>query len=181
MPYSINEHKHRLAAWAASSSASASPVCRFKVCKGVAILEACGFGPALALPDQLPPAANLDTTHRLWRNNVIVAAAENEDLTFTHGVAAKLINCYLKVRFVCGGYHGHERVRGLHPPIDEVLLKDLALQDVGGFAKQWRIFRQLRWSKFDSDTYESVIALIQSSLPENAPLWKIEEYWQGHQ
>ena len=180
MPYTFEEHHHRLAAWAASSSASASPLCRFKVHKGVAILEACGFDAEFSSPDQLPEPADLDAQHHRWRIGVI-AAAEKEGLAFTHGIAAKLLNCYLKVRFVCGGHHSDHRVQILHPPIDEVLLKQLAEENFGGKAKLWRKFRQARWSKFDSVTYEGVIALIRQSLPLNEPLWKIEEHWEGHQ
>ena len=180
MQYTIEEHRHRLAAWAASSSASASPLCRFKVSKGVAILEACGFDAAFSSPAQLPAPADLNTQHRQWRAAVI-AAAKREGLDFSHGLAAKLINCYLKVRFVCGGHHSDACVQALHPPIDEVLLKQLAAVNFGGEAKKWRKFRQSRWSKFDSETYEGVIALIRQSLPDKEPLWKIEEYWEGHQ
>ena len=49
MPYTIEEHHHRFAAWAASSSASASPLCRFKVSAGVAILEKSGFIPSFSV------------------------------------------------------------------------------------------------------------------------------------
>jgi hypothetical protein len=180
MPYNIEEHHHRLAAWAASSSASASPLCRFKVSKGVAILEESGFNAEFSSPDNLPAPTDMLIQHRQWRANVIEAAA-NARLIFTHGIAAKLINCYLKVRFVCGGHHLDARVKELHPPIDEVLLKALAAENFGGEAKKWRKFRQSRWSKFDSETYEEVILLIRRVLPENEPLWKIEEYWEGHQ
>ncbi len=180
MPYTIEEHRHRLAAWDAASSASASPVCRFTVAKGIAILEACGFNTAFANPNQLPDPVDLDVANSLWRSLVIIEAAKH-GLTFTHGIAAKLINCYLKVRFVCGGHHAHVRVKCLHPPIDEVLLKELAAQDFGGHTKKWRAFRQARWSKFDSKTYQAVIDLIRDSLPPNEPIWKIEEYWKGHQ
>jgi len=178
--YNIEEHNHRLAAWAASTSASASPLCRFKVHKGGAILEACGFDAAFSNPSQLPAPADLADQHLKWRAEVI-AAAEKENLIFTHGIAAKLINCYLKVRFVSGGHHADARVQALHPPIDEVLLKELAAVNFGSQAKKWRKFRQARWSKFDSATYEEVIALIRSSLLPNEPLWKVEEYWKGHQ
>ena len=125
MPYTVEEHNHRLASWAASTSASASPLCRFKVHKGGAILEACGFVAAFSNPSQLPAPAALAVQHLKWRTAVISAAAK-ENLIFTHGIAAKLINCYLKVRFVCGGHHADARVQALHPPIDEVLLKKLA-------------------------------------------------------
>ena len=180
MHYTIEEHHHRFAAWAASSSASASPLCRFKVRAGVTILEKSGFVPSFFSPSQLPAPSALDAKHRKWRKDIIAAAA-NEQLTFTHGVAAKLINCYLKMRFVCGGHHADNRVQMLHPPIDEVLLQKLAVVNYGGNAKQWRHFRNARWSKFDSSTYEEVIALIRSSLPLNEPLWKIEQHWKGHQ
>ena len=45
-----------------------------------------------------------------------MSQAARRNLTFTHGVAAKLINCYLKSRFVCGGYHAHARGRACTHP-----------------------------------------------------------------
>ena len=69
-------------------------------------------------------------------------------------MAAKLINCYLKSRFVCGGHHSHERVRNLHPPIDAVLLKTLADVNLGGYERQWQQAGRTRWSKFNSEQYE---------------------------
>jgi hypothetical protein len=179
MNYSIETHKHRLAAWAASRAASTSKLCRFKVSTGIAILEETGFDDSLTIKE-LPLAQDIDTTHAIWRNRIINAASKH-DLNFTHGIAAKLINIYLKVRFVCGGFDNDPRVKALHPPIDEVLLKELASKNIGNAAKEWSRFRNLRWSKYDSQTYESVIKLIKKILPENAPLWTIEKYWQGHQ
>jgi hypothetical protein len=179
MSYTIKDHQHRLAAWAASRAASVKG-CRFKVKKGIKILEANGFNAALSSPDKLPAPASVDETHKRWRKTII-KAAKRRGLNFTHGVAAKLINCYLKVRFVCAGQHEHERVKCLHPPIDNVILDELVTQDYGGFKKQWRQFRKIQWSKFDSAAYQSVIDHIRKSLPENEPLWKIEEFWKGYQ
>lgn len=176
--YGIERHHHRFAAWAASRAASVKG-CRFSVEQGRTILEACGFKGEFSKPEQVPASEDMDKKHRQWRAGVI-EAAKSQGLTFTHGVAAKLINCYLKGRFVCGGHHAHERVRNLHPPIDDVLLKTLADQDVGGYAKQWRQARRRRWSKFSSEEYEQVITLIRRYL-KGAPLWKIEEHWPGNQ
>lgn len=180
MPYTIEDHNHRLAAWAASSSASASKLWRFKVEQGVAILEAIGFTAALASPDQLPSPREVDQSHRQWREDVI-GAAHGEYLQFSHGIAAKLINCYLKVRFVCAHQHEHPHVKALHPPIDETLLRTLASHEYGGHGRLWRKFREARWSKYDSETYQQVIDLIRQSLPAGEPLWKIEQYWDGYQ
>ena len=143
------------------------------------MLEACGFVPDFSRPDQLPAPEKLDEQHRLWRDAAI-NTGRRLSLTVTHGVAAKLINLYLKGRFVCGGHHDHPHVRKLHPPIDSVMLKAFIQRDVGGFKPQWRRLQNLRWSKFSSDQYEEAIDLIRQSL-NREPLWKIEEYWQGNQ
>jgi len=127
----------------------------------------------------LPEPPAVDEEHRNWRTD-LVRAAKSRKVPFTHGVAAKLVNVYLKSRFVCGGHHAHDRVKCLHPPIDSVLLASLAELNVGGNAKMWRRAARKRWSKFESQDYEQVVALIQRSL-KRAPLWMIEEYWKGNQ
>ena len=180
-PYDIQQHSHRLAVWAASSAASASPKCRFSVEKGSIILEKSGFNvERFSNTENLPDPKNIDSEHEKWRE-LVRSAAKNESLEFTHGIAAKLINCYLKVRFVCGGEHEKPKVMALHPPIDALLLQGLAERNFGNHARDWRKFYNKRWSKFDSTTYQQIIDLIRNTLPHKEPLWKIEEYWKGHQ
>lgn len=177
--YTIEDHQHRFAAWSASTAARASPLCRFEVETGIAILENAGFTYELAEPNSLPTPELLDTTHLVWRDCLIKEAA-NHNVIFTHGVAAKLANTYLKVRFVCGGYHVHENVTCLHPPIDRLLLTGLADENVGGFAREWRRFRKLGWSNFTSEQYEEVIDYVRLTMLDR-PLWEIEQFWRGHQ
>jgi hypothetical protein len=176
--YGIELHQHRFAAWAASRAASVTK-CRFSVEQGRVILEECGFTADFSRPDQLPKTHATDEAHRKWRTDV-VGAAKSRELPFTHGVAAKLVNIYLKSRFVCGGHHAHERVRNLHPPVDAVLLGTLAKQNTGGNAKDWKQAAKTGWSKFGSEDYERVILLIRRSMNGDA-LWKIEEHWRGNQ
>ena len=176
-PYGIERHRHLFAAWAAGRAASVAG-CRFKVEQGLDILVSCGFDEDFTTPERLPAPAKTDVCHRAWRRLVVRQAARH-NLTFTHGVAAKLINCYLKSRFVCGGYHAHARVKSLHPPIDDVMLRTLARQDIGGYRKEWLHARAARWSKLDSKSYERLIQLIRLCL-KGEPLWMIEQYWQGH-
>lgn len=175
--YSIEEHKHRLAAWAAATAARQG--CRFKVEVGRNIIEQAKLNLLLSSPENLPLPESTDACHREWRERVIVAA-ETHDLIFTHGVAAKLINCYLKTAFVCGGFHEHLRVKVLHPPIDRLLLGELARKNIGGFSNHWALAKQKGWSNFDSDMYELVISLIKKAMGDE-PLWKIEEHWKGNQ
>jgi hypothetical protein len=179
MDYSIHEHKHRFSAWAASRAASVNG-CRFAVKQGKAILEDAGLNPLLTGPAQLPDPQNFDTTHRKWRT-AVVEAARDQGLAFTHGIAAKLINVYLKAGFVCGGHDKDPRVQALHPPIDGLLLDELYWNDVGGLRRKWSEARMIRWSNFTSEQYEDVIASIRSALGGNVPLWLVEQYWRGFQ
>lgn len=169
--------QHQFAAWAAATAASASPKCRFSVADGVRILEAVGFGPSYSRPERLPVPGAFDKSHRRWRERAIKAAKARR-ISMSHGVAAKLINVYLKSRFICGGHANHPRVKALHPPIDSILLRALARKNYGSLGPTWSAFAQKRWSKFNSDTYELAIGCIKS-VQISQPLWAIEEHWQS--
>ena len=179
MDYSIHEHKHRFSAWAASRGATVSG-CRFSVRQGREVLEDAGLNRLLVSSVRLPAPPNIDAIHREWRTAVLVAA-RRQGKTFTHGVAAKLINIYLKAGFVCGGRDNDPRVQALHPPIDRLLLDELYRNDVGGLRREWGQAREIRWSKFTSKRYKTVIASIRSALGANVPQWYIEKYWRGYQ
>lgn len=185
MPYSIQEHKHRFAAWAASRAANVKG-CRFTVEQGKQILEDAGLNVIAESTDNLPHPKDFDTQHRKWRDSVKEAAEKHSDkndriLKFKDGIAAKLINIYSKSIFVCSGSHEHPKVKAIHPPIDSGLLDELYNKDIGNKRKEWQAARKVRWSKLDSGQYEKLISAIKEVLPNNAGLWEIEEYWRGYQ
>lgn len=173
------EHRHRYAAWAAARAAS-TKTCRFTVETGKRIIESIGLPSLLAHPDLLPPSDEMDFVHSQWRESAIASAISFGLVGFGHGVAAKLINVYLKGAFVCGGADAHERVIALHPPIDSLLLEELYKNDVGGQRKTWAMAKARRWSKFNAEQYQEVIDSIRISMAGRA-LWLIEEHWCGHQ
>lgn len=179
-PYTINQHVHRIAAWAAATAASSAKGKRFEVKQGVAILEAVGLQRLVGSPDNLPAPADVDTEHCKWRQAAIDEARRQQLKFFTHGLAAKLINVYLKVVFVNTAYAQHPHVAALHPPIDRELLKGLIASGLGQ-PRTWRRLRDAAWSAYDSDTYQSAIDEIRKALPSGQALWIIEEHWQGHQ
>jgi len=170
--YDINEHSHRFAAWAAATGASASPTCRFRVEEGKVILEAAGFDAGLCRLSQLPKPSQIDKVHAQWRKRVI-AEARKRQLKFTHGIAAKLINLYLKARFTCGGHADHPNVASLHPPIDSLLLK--AINTTLPRADRM----PTAWSKFDGKNYQAVINSLRL-IKAGSPFWTIESRWQGY-
>lgn len=179
MSYTIEEHKHRYAAWAASR-ASSTKTCRFEVQIGKEIIEETGLDVLLSSPERLPSAENIDTEHKRWREKAISAAEKRGLVGFSHGVSAKLINVYLKGAFVCAGHENHPNVEALHPPIDSLLLDELYFNNVGGLKSDWSRARKLRWSKFNSPQYEEVIQSIRKAMPNKA-LWQVESYWRGYQ
>lgn len=178
-PYDIVEHKHRYAAWAASRAAS-TKTCRFDVVTGKSIIEAVGLQQLLRDPLLLPEPVHTDAVHARWREAAIAVAGDKGLTGFGHGVAAKLINVYLKGAFVCAGQELHPHVQALHPPIDSLLLEELYSHDVGGLRKTWARARKQRWSKFDAGQYQEVIDAIRSALA-GQPLWQVEAYWRGYQ
>lgn len=179
MCYSINEHKHIFAAWAASRAASVI-TCRFKVQQGKEILEKANINLLSNDINNLPCSEDFDEKHLEWRNNVISTALEYR-LKFSHGIAAKLINIYLKTIYVCGSNYNDPRVRAIHPPIDRVLLDALYKHNVGNLKDEWNKARKISWSKLNSKQYYNVILAIKKVFPDNSGLWQIEKYWKGHQ
>jgi hypothetical protein len=169
MEYSIHEHKHRFAAWAASRAASVIG-CRFSVEQGKAVIEDADLRPLLLGPSQLPDPQQLDNAHCRWRVKV-VAAARTRGLAFTHGIAAKLVNVYLKTGLTCCGHDGDLRVQALDPPIDSLLLDELWAKDIGGLRAEWAKARMIRWSRFTSDQYQCLIDSIRCQWAlQNQPL-----------
>lgn len=134
----------------------------------------------LSSPDNLPSPQDFDSVHRKWRKKIIRSAVRQK-LKFSHGVAAKLINIYLKAGFVCAGHHNNSRVRAIHPPIDRMLLNELSKQDVGGLHRTWNKARRIRWANFNSTDYEAVISNIRTAFPDIKALWEVEKYWRGYQ
>jgi hypothetical protein len=176
--YSIEEHQHRLAAWAAGRAAVRGV--RGATVKNLrALLEDAGIDPSFTVSKLEETPVEFGVQHRSLCAAIISSAALR-GFALSYGQAAKLLNIYLKVRFVCGPDHQNRCVRHLHPPIDRELLKYLAAKNVGGFSKEWVSAKSKGWSKFSQADYESVIERIRTALG-GAPLWSIEEYWPGLQ
>ena len=175
MTYSQSEHAHRFAAWAAARAAS-TKTARFKVSMArhwielIPDLSDCKFGVG-----SLPRADRFDEAHRCWRAKLI-ASAQNDGVTISHGTAAKLINVYLKALFLTDVSSETSQVKVVHPPIDRLLIDELARErpDI------WRGHPR-SWSKFDSDLYERTIEKVRETLEPQSGLWRIEAHWSGFQ
>ena len=118
-----------------------------------------------------------------------------EKLGFTYGVAAKLLNCYLKTIFVTQFIDSlsateKEKVSVIHPPIDRLLINSIknklhliyADTEMEEKRKFWNSKDIQSWSLYEARDYKKVIGEIkQIQKKRNQPLWMIEAYWPGHQ
>lgn len=190
--YQHKEHRHRFAAWCAATAARSAPTYRFSVGDGFRIIEDSGLSSASDGWDALPEPENFDNWHRDMRLKVIDKSAEVlEDLQkFSHGVAAKLINCYLKALFLCDvapetlSPQEKNKMNSIHPPVDRLLITGLLrseVPEIKKYAETWRsvIAPGVGWSRLDSDSYENVIAGLR--IVTKGELWRSEFFWPGYQ
>lgn len=173
--YDFVQHKHRFAAWCASTAAGASSKCRFRVAQGVALLD------EIDLPYDVDLTAwNKSDGFDLWHStkcfSLIDAASSLGVKGYTYGVAAKMLNCYVKAFWI-----GDESVLAVaHPPIDRLLLGRLGECDFAQSRRFWRAYMGKGWSNFSQADYLAVIEKIRQSCNGRA-MWEIEKYWQGFQ
>ncbi|WP_421796283.1 hypothetical protein [Haliscomenobacter sp.] len=174
--FKIENHKHKFAVWAAGRAASVLGQ-RFKVELAKELIDGIELKRYIDYPGSLPD--NFDEEHNAWCEKLIAQS----DKKISYGVAAKLINVYLKTIFVCGGYHEHEKVKKIHPPIDRLLFKGLALCNVGELKDFWKqhLDKGNGWSQFDKSTYIKVIEKIKECTASDSGLYTIEHFWVGHQ
>ena len=178
--YTIEEHKHILSTWAAATAASSSPKSRFKVEVAKRVLESLNIQELIKEIPQLKSSEAFDRWHDK-QCNTLVEIAKEEIKGFSYGVAAKLLNCYLKVYFL----DQLNKFSFIHPPIDRPLLGNLEKMNIGLKKNIWKEYKSKGWSTFSREDYKQVIASIREALKheikDEKSLWKIEYYWPGHQ
>jgi len=173
--YDLSEHQHRFAAWCAATAARASSKFRFPVQFGREIIEDAGLKSWSTL---LPAEKSFDREHDEMCSKIIELSKSyvGSQLArpFSYGVAAKLLNCYLKAIYAnrpCGS------ISYIHPPIDRLLIQELKNRNVGA-SEIWSEILRSGWSSMERDTY--VAAISEFRRITAGKLWMIEEHWQGY-
>ena len=204
--YNSDFHKHILSRWAASRAASQSKGFKFSVELGSKLLL---FGTSKSqTSDQefidyikqietFNSQDDFDSWHHQTIVNMITDSYEFRQLldthnkshnNYTYGIAAKLLNCYLKVFFL-ESFGKQNFAEFIHPPVDAILLKALRKDDKKLFNFENSIFTNIgvqkipTWTRINENEYKTIIKLMKefvSSKNENG-LWKIESFWIGHQ
>ena len=174
MPYDLAEHRHRFAVWAAARAAQRG-FCGVLPLRHA--LEACGVRAFLddARSDDAD-APKFDRLHRQWCTSVVhsLEKARIDDVTF--GRAAKLVAVYLKSAVVLGPGAGTALARIAHPPIDSMVLGNLAsAADV--VSEHKGAWAKVKWTQLDAVRYYELIAQLRLILGADEPFWALERFW----
>lgn len=184
VPYNIQIHIHRFSVWAASRAVMSGirkKGMHFNLQTGKMLIEISEIAEFVLSKKSLPDPNQFDEEHRKWRN-IIISASNIEN--FGDGLAAKLINCYLKSALINPYTIDDPKIKALHPPIDRILLENLIVDPSLEFRKKCGIGNQIpAWSKLDSYKYENIIESIKQVVGYNIDkpsrgLWEIEKWWK---
>jgi hypothetical protein len=89
----------------------------------------------------------------------------------TFGRAAKLVGMYLKSMVVLGPGSGTAFARLAHPPIDGILLRNLAVSEVNSEHKpKWA---KIKWTKLNEEQYYELVEQLRQALGAEEPFWKL--------
>lgn len=118
---------------------------------------------------------NFDCRHDRWCLNIIgtlkKSIGDRGDVTY--GRAAKLIAVYLKSMILMTEYIDTPIAWHVHPPIDRILLQNLAKET--GMKK----IKSVVWTALDRENYLDLIGVLRKIMGDESPLWVLDEkYWK---
>ena len=174
MSYHLREHRHRFAIWAAARASQ-----RGFTTVGTLrdALQATDIQKVLSDPETLRISEDeFNELHQRWCR-LIRSRLRRRVAEATYGRAAKLVAIYPKATVIMGENCDSPLGRHLHPPIDRRLLKGLASSDriASPHKSEWR---SINWTGLTKVAYFRLIRQLRNAIPDDAPFWAIEEYWQ---
>jgi hypothetical protein len=176
MEYSIMEHRHRFAVWAAARASQ-------RKWKGASVdilgeaLGHCGIVKFVRRAE----VENLDREHfrelhRAWCRSVADYLTQRGVKDATFGRAAKLVAVYLKSMIVLGPASGTDLARVAYPPVDRILLQGVAnCLGVDSIHKQ--AWRKANWTQLSEEQYYCLIDQLRATLAASEPFWVLEKFW----
>jgi hypothetical protein len=174
MPYSLPEHRHRFAVWAAARAAQRGFTTVDEL-RGA--LEATDIRRATSDPEVLElRSANFDTLHRRWCASIRASLKGRGIARVPYGRAAKLVAVYLKATVLMGEGAASPLARQMHPPIDRTLLQNLA--SAPRIESPHKVaWRSIAWTTLSEADYYKLIEQLRAVLPAGTPFWMLEEFW----
>ena len=174
VPYSLPEHRHRFAVWAAARAAQRGFTTVDEL-RGA--LEATDLRRSISGPEALElRSADFETMHRRWCASICATLAGRGIPGASYGRAAKLVAVYLKATVLMGEGAASPLARYMHPPIDRTLLQNLASAPriESPHKAGWHV---TSWTRLSEPSYYELVEQLRAVLPAGMPFWMLEEYW----
>ncbi|MEQ1774292.1 MAG: hypothetical protein ABL891_10970 [Burkholderiales bacterium] len=172
--YDHFEHRHRFSVWAAARAAQRA----FTSIDNLRdALQSTNIRAFLSDPESYDIAPqSFEAHHRKWCHAITAFLSNRDIANATFGRAAKLIAVYLKAMVVVGAESQSSLAAVIHPPIDRILLQNLALSP--DFSSAYKsMWRSAAWTKLNESAYYELLATLRTVVPETDPWWKLEQYW----
>ena len=172
MSYDHFEHCHRFAVWASARAAQRgfTSVENLRDALESTDIRACLLEPGFIDTNEYA----FEILHRKWCNEIVKFLLDKNITNATFGRAAKLVAIYLKSMVVIGAHSQSPLATFAHPPIDRLLLQNLALAKDSNHKSLWK---KTAWTKLDEKGYYNLLATLRTVLLESDPWWMIEKYW----
>ncbi len=169
-PYTIDTHKHNFAVWAAARAAQRGLTSVDKLRNA---LEVSGVKDAvIRIGNRNVDPTEYDGWHRDWCRRIVKDLLDAGVKKATYGRAAKLVAVYLKVMVIVGGDPICPFAITAHPPIDRILLQNIAKSN-----PRLRDLSKVNWTNLSEDKYFDVVKKLRDVLDEGTPFWEMEKYW----
>ncbi|MCX5672538.1 MAG: hypothetical protein NTU94_14575 [Planctomycetota bacterium] len=175
--YSHLLHRHNFAVWAAARASQR----RWGSAKTALIktaVEASGLPETVADTASWPADKEaFDTFHRHHCHRIMQRLEADGVQTVTYGRAAKIVAIYLKSMVVVGPDWDTQFARLIHPPIDNMLLKNIVRGNgVPGEVRQ--ACKGVKWTVLPEASYFRLIAVFRQHGMDKPAFWMLERYWK---
>ena len=176
--YSHFLHRHNFSAWAAARAAQRGRGFSVKVPEIVSAIERSGLEDAVADTESYPlTSEDFDSFHRRYAREIISLLGAEGVASVTYGRAAKIIAIYLKSMVVIGPLWRTRFARVIHPPLDRILLRNLARRD--GLPKGLKQkCETVNWTDLSEDEYFDLIQGFRQAGLDQQAFWMLEQYWK---
>jgi hypothetical protein len=166
--YHFNDHRHNYAVWTAARA-----VQRGFTVTTATIREAIEKSGLREFAEDNKPYNHTDfeVFHLMCAYNLMDSFKSKAVNNISYGRAAKIIAVYLKTAVVLCSKGACHKSQVIHPPLDRILLQNLA-KNVAGLEK----LAMITWTGLNADRYWKIAELIKEQY--GSFNWQLEEYWE---
>ncbi|MBC7570047.1 MAG: hypothetical protein H7319_09975 [Spirosoma sp.] len=166
--YNFDQHLHNYSVWTAARAAQRGYASTLAIKTAIEKTELRHYAENGSLDRE-----SFNIFHRRCANDLIYHLSIEAGKDATYGRAAKIISIYLKTSVILTNKAGCERSQFIHPPIDRILLWNIAKHTRN------REYRKLNWTQLSEARYWKLVDELSGVFGKFD--WSLEEFWSPEQ